>query len=68
VIWGSSIKLSDSLWDWNTIWESKWLWLLSQEISQAILGQDLVSVTLGDGCPLVGEHDGASTWVDDIAF
>lgn len=68
VIWCSHIKLSDSLGDWDTIWESKWLWFLSQKISQTILSQNFVSVTQRHGSPLVREHHSASTWIDDIAF
>jgi len=35
VVWSTGIELLDSLWYWNTIWESEWMSLLSQEPSEA---------------------------------
>lgn len=57
VVWSTGIKLSDSLWDWNTIWESEWLWLLSKEPCEAGTVQEIISVGFTDSSPLIGEHD-----------
>jgi len=35
VVRSTGIELLDSLWDWNTIWESEGMRLLSQEPSEA---------------------------------
>lgn len=35
VVWSTGVELLDSLWDWNTIRESEWMWLLSQEPCEA---------------------------------
>ena len=65
MVWSTGIKLSDSLWDRNTIWESEWLWLLSKEPCKAGTVQEIIAVRFTDSGPLIGKHDSRSTWVDN---